>query len=59
MVVVLQGTDTSGKGDTVRSVGDLLDPQGIVVRAFGRPTEEEQRHTGPPAAYTRDSRDAQ
>ncbi|MDP3968815.1 MAG: polyphosphate kinase 2 family protein [Nocardioides sp.] len=44
VLVILQGTDTSGKGGTVRAVGGLLDPQGIVVRAFGRPTAEEQRH---------------
>lgn len=44
VLVVLQGTDTSGKGGTVKSVGGVLDPQGIVVKAFGRPTEEEQRH---------------
>jgi len=45
ILLVLQGMDTSGKGGIIRKVvGDVLDPQGVQITAFGKPTEEEKKH---------------
>lgn len=44
VLLVLQGMDTSGKGGISRHVLGMVDPQGVTVRAFGVPTEEERRH---------------
>jgi PPK2 family polyphosphate:nucleotide phosphotransferase len=44
VLLVLQGMDTSGKGGNVRHVVGMLDPSGLQVGAFGRPTAEERRH---------------
>ena|SRR5690625_415201 len=44
VLLVVQGMDTSGKGGVVRHVMGMVDPQGVALRAFGRPTEEELKH---------------
>ena len=44
VLLVLQGLDTAGKGGIARHVIGLVDPQGVALRAFGRPTEEELAH---------------
>src|SRR5918997_1968091 len=44
VLLVLQGLDTSGKGGIVRHVVGLVDPQGVMHRSFGVPTEEEKAH---------------
>ena len=44
MLLVLQGMDTSGKGGTVKHVVGHLDPGGIHVASFGKPTKEELAH---------------
>src|ERR1044071_8031191 len=44
ILLVLQGMDTSGKGGTVRHVLGNVDPAGVHVAAFKRPTAEERRH---------------
>jgi PPK2 family polyphosphate:nucleotide phosphotransferase len=44
VLVVLQGMDTSGKDGTIRNVMAAVDPQGIHVFAFKKPTEEELGH---------------
>ena len=44
IIIVLQGMDTSGKGGVVRHVLKGVDPQGVEVFSFGRPTEEENEH---------------
>jgi PPK2 family polyphosphate:nucleotide phosphotransferase len=44
VLLVLQGLDTSGKGGIVRHVVGLVDPQGVMHRAFGVPTRTEKRH---------------
>ncbi|WP_296145119.1 PPK2 family polyphosphate kinase [uncultured Corynebacterium sp.] len=45
ILLVLQGMDTSGKGGIIRKVvGDVLDPQGVQITAFGKPTAEEKKH---------------
>ncbi len=44
LLVVLQATDTGGKDGTIRRVFDGLNPQGVKVASFKRPTEEELAH---------------
>ena len=44
VVVVLQGMDTSGKGGATQAVGRLVQPAGLRVTGFGKPTEEERAH---------------
>ena len=45
VLLVLQGMDTSGKGGLIRHVvGQTMDPQGVHIQAFGKPTEEEAEH---------------
>lgn len=42
VLLVLQGLDTSGKGGIVRHVVGMVDPQGVMHRGFGVPTQEER-----------------
>jgi PPK2 family polyphosphate:nucleotide phosphotransferase len=42
VLIVLQGTDTSGKDGTIRHVFKNVDPLGVRVVAFKTPTEEER-----------------
>ena len=44
LLVVLQGMDTSGKGNTIEHVIGAMNPQGCRVTAFKQPTEEELAH---------------
>ncbi|WP_288831580.1 PPK2 family polyphosphate kinase [uncultured Corynebacterium sp.] len=45
VLLVLQGMDTSGKGGIIKhAIGSVMDIQGVHVKAFGRPTEEEAQH---------------
>ncbi len=44
LLVVLQGMDTSGKDGTIRNVMTCMNPMGIRVHSFKKPTEEEKRH---------------
>jgi PPK2 family polyphosphate:nucleotide phosphotransferase len=44
VLLVLQGMDTSGKGGTVKHVLGNVDPGGVHVASFGKPTEEELAH---------------
>lgn len=44
LLVVLQGTDTSGKDGTIRGVFSATGPLGISVTAFGPPTKTELAH---------------
>jgi PPK2 family polyphosphate:nucleotide phosphotransferase len=44
VLVVLQGMDTAGKGGVIRRVGGLMNPQGLLITGFGRPTSAELRH---------------
>ncbi|MET0953384.1 MAG: PPK2 family polyphosphate kinase, partial [Aeromicrobium sp.] len=44
VLVVLQGMDTSGKGGIVRHVAGLVDPQGLAITSFKKPTPEELEH---------------
>jgi PPK2 family polyphosphate:nucleotide phosphotransferase len=44
VLLVLQGMDTSGKGGVIRHVGGLVNPQGLQVATFKKPTDEEHAH---------------
>lgn len=44
VLVVLQGLDTSGKGGVIRKAIGMVDPQGVQLKAFKAPTEEELSH---------------
>jgi PPK2 family polyphosphate:nucleotide phosphotransferase len=44
LMIILQGTDTSGKDGTIRHVMSNLSPLGVQVKAFKAPTELELAH---------------
>jgi PPK2 family polyphosphate:nucleotide phosphotransferase len=44
LLVILQGTDTSGKDGTIRHVFNATGPLGVSVTAFRAPNEEERAH---------------
>jgi PPK2 family polyphosphate:nucleotide phosphotransferase len=44
VLVVLQGMDTAGKGGVIDHVFGLVSPQGVHIRSFKKPTEEERAH---------------
>ena len=44
VLVVLQGTDTSGKDGVIKHVFDAVNPAGLTVTSFKVPTEAERRH---------------
>src|SRR5829696_6418009 len=44
VLLVLQGMDTSGKGGTINHVVGQVDPGGVRVASFGKPTKEELEH---------------
>ena len=44
LLLLLQGMDTSGKDGTVRRVMGALNPAGVVITSFKKPTAEELAH---------------
>jgi len=44
LLLVLQGTDTSGKDGTISHVIRAMNPQGCKITAFKQPTAEEKKH---------------
>jgi len=44
VLLVLQGMDTSGKGGVISHVGGLVNPQGLHIASFKKPTAEERAH---------------
>ena len=44
VLLVLQAMDTAGKGGIVRHVVGSVDPQGVELAAFKKPTDEELEH---------------
>jgi PPK2 family polyphosphate:nucleotide phosphotransferase len=44
ILVILQGMDASGKDGVIRKVFGILNPQGVRVKSFKAPTEEELSH---------------
>jgi PPK2 family polyphosphate:nucleotide phosphotransferase len=44
VLLVLQGMDTSGKGGVISHVAGLVNPQGLHIASFKKPTAEEREH---------------
>ncbi len=44
VLLVMQGMDTAGKGGIIRHVAGLVDPQGLAITAFKKPTPAELKH---------------
>jgi len=44
VLVVIQGMDASGKDGSIREVFGQMNPQGVVVKSFKAPTQEELSH---------------
>ncbi|MBT8202077.1 MAG: polyphosphate kinase 2 family protein [Acidimicrobiia bacterium] len=44
LLLVLQGTDASGKNGTIKHVVRLVNPAGVSIASFVEPTEEERAH---------------
>ena len=44
VLIVLQALDTGGKDGTIRHVMRTMNPQGVTVHRFQKPTEEEKKH---------------
>jgi PPK2 family polyphosphate:nucleotide phosphotransferase len=44
VVLLLQGMDTSGKDGAVKHVIGLVNPAGVKITSFGKPTDEELAH---------------
>ena len=44
ILLVLQGMDTAGKGGVMRHAVGLFDPQGVHIKSFKAPTDEEREH---------------
>lgn len=44
VLLILQAMDTAGKGGIVRHVMGAMDPQGVQLKAFKAPTEEEKSY---------------
>jgi PPK2 family polyphosphate:nucleotide phosphotransferase len=44
VLIVIQGMDASGKDGLIRNVFGKLNPQGVTVKSFKIPTEEEMAH---------------
>ncbi len=44
VLLVLQAMDTAGKGGIVKHVVGSVDPQGVDIRSFKAPTDEEKQH---------------
>ena len=44
VLLVLQGMDTSGKGGVIEHAAGLVNPQGLQIASFKKPTTEELAH---------------
>jgi PPK2 family polyphosphate:nucleotide phosphotransferase len=44
LLIVIQGMDASGKDGAIRNVFGYLNPQGVAVKSFKAPTDEELSH---------------
>jgi len=45
VLLVIQGLDTAGKGGIMRHVVGMVDPQGVEITAFKKPTAKELEHS--------------
>ena len=53
LLVVLQGMDTSGKNSTIRHVFRGVNPQGVHVSSFEKPTKSELRRRSQRSTFSR------
>lgn len=44
MLIILQGLDASGKDGTIRHAFSSMNPQGVQVKSFKKPTSDELKH---------------
>jgi PPK2 family polyphosphate:nucleotide phosphotransferase len=44
LLIIIQGVDTSGKDGTIRHVMTCMNPMGVAVKSFKKPTAEESNH---------------
>tara|TARA_R110001592_G_scaffold68626_1_gene210272 strand:- start:30114 stop:30848 length:735 start_codon:yes stop_codon:yes gene_type:complete len=44
ILIILQGVDASGKDGTIRHAFSSMNPQGVQVKSFKKPTEDERQH---------------
>lgn len=44
VLLIVQAMDTAGKGGIMRHVVGAVDPQGVLITAFKKPTDEERAH---------------
>lgn len=44
ILIVLQGMDAAGKDSTIRTLFDVVNPEGVKVSSFKQPTQEELDH---------------
>ena len=44
VLLVLQGMDTSGKGGVIEKVAGAVNPQGVDITSFKKPSDEERAH---------------
>ena len=44
LLIILQGMDASGKDGTIKAVFSAVNPQGVSVKSFKKPTKEELAH---------------
>jgi len=44
LLIILQGLDTSGKDGVIRNAFSSMNPQGVQVKSFKKPTEDEKKH---------------
>ncbi len=44
VLVIIQGMDASGKDGAIKNVFGTLNPQGVAVRSYKAPTQEELSH---------------
>lgn len=59
LLIILQGMDAAGKDGTVRNVFDGVDPNGVGVAHFNKPTQEELSRDYLWRAHTRVPKDGQ
>ncbi len=45
ILLIIQGLDTAGKGGIMRHVVGMVDPQGVEITAFKKPTPQELKHS--------------
>ncbi len=44
LLIILQGLDASGKDGIIRHAFSGMNPQGVLVKSFKKPTEDEKKH---------------